>query len=84
MCTPIHTYTYTHTQAILVAGLAPQVAKLVRPVRGKGAHFVTSDGTKTYIHPSSVNAKRVRECGPGGREALALFHRKVETTRVSE
>lgn len=69
-------------KCILVAGLAPQIAKLVRPTRGQGAHFVVRDGSKVWIHPSSVNAKRVREAGPAGREALALYHRKVETTRV--
>ncbi len=69
-------------KCILVAGLAPQIAKLVRPARGQGAHFVVRDGTKVFIHPGSVNAKRVREAGPAGREALALYHRKVETTRV--
>lgn len=69
-------------KCILVAGLAPQIAKFVRPARGQGAHFVVRDGTKVFIHPGSVNAKRVREAGPGGREALALYHRKVETTRV--
>lgn len=69
-------------KCILVAGLAPQIAKLVRPARGQGAHFVVRDGTQAFIHPGSVNAKRVREAGPGGREALALYHRKVETTRV--
>jgi HrpA-like RNA helicase len=70
-------------KCILVAGLAPQIAKLVRPVKGgKGAHFVVRDGAEAYIHPSSVNAKRVREAAPKGRTALALFHRKVETTRV--
>ena len=69
-------------KCILVAGLAPQIAKLVRPTKGQGAHFVVRDGSKVFIHPSSVNAKRVREAAAVGREALALYHRKVETTRV--
>jgi len=70
-------------KCVLLSGLTPQIAKLVRPTRGKGAHFVTKDPTVTVaIHPSSVNAKRIQQAGPEGREALAIYHCKMQTSRT--
>jgi len=70
-------------KCVLLSGLTPQIAKLVRPTRGKGAHFVTKDPTvNVAIHPSSVNAKRIQQAGPEGREALAIYHCKMQTSRT--
>ena len=54
----------------------------MRPVTGKGAHFITRDHAEVQIHPSSVNAKRIREAGSSGKGILALYHRKVKTSKV--
>jgi len=70
-------------KCVLLSGLTPQIVKLVRPTRGKGAHFVSKNPTvNVAIHPSSVNAKRIQQAGPEGREALAIYHRKMQTTRT--
>lgn len=70
-------------RCILLCGLTPQIAKLVRPTRGRGAHFITKDPTlDVAIHPSSVNAKRISQAGSDGNEALAVYHRKMRTSRT--
>lgn len=65
---------------VLCSGLSPQVVRLVR--LKTGVSLIGKGGQTLHLHPSSVNARRLREVGEGHAGAYALYHKKVMTSKV--
>lgn len=64
-------------RCVLCSGLSPQV---VRVVKGKsGVSLVGKTGQVLHLHPSSVNARRLRDVASAENMAgaYALYHKKV-------
>jgi HrpA-like RNA helicase len=69
------------TSCCLVAGLYPNVATLVRPVRGKlgfrGGRLLTKEGDICLASSGSFQSARLRNVSETGRDAYAVYHAKL-------
>ncbi|KAI2503246.1 helicase [Fragilaria crotonensis] len=72
------------TSCCLAAGLYPNVARLMRPVRGKGGYncgrLLTKDGDMCTPGNGSFQGRRVRKASETGRDVYAVYHSKHQTT----
>jgi hypothetical protein len=70
------------TSCCILAGLYPNIATLVRPVKGKlgfrGGRLMTRNGDSCVPSSSSFQAERVRSVAETGRDAYAVFHSKLK------
>ena len=76
------------TSCCLAAGFYPNVARLMRPVRGKGGYYggrlLTKDGDTCIPGNGSFQGRRVRKASETGRDVYAVYHSKHQTTGASK
>lgn len=69
------------TSCCLVAGLYPNVATLVRPVKGKlgfrGGRLLTKEGDSCLASRGSFQSGRLRKTSESGRDAYAVYLAKL-------
>jgi ATP-dependent RNA helicase DHX57 len=72
------------TSCCLVAGLYPNVARLMRPVRGKlgfrGGRLLTNNGDVCTPSSQSFQKERVRNTSESGRDVYAVYQSKNQIT----
>jgi hypothetical protein len=70
------------TSCCILAGLYPNIATLVRPVKGKlgfrGGRLLTRKGDSCVPSSSSFQAERLRSVAETGRDVYAVFHSKLK------
>jgi hypothetical protein len=70
------------TSCCILAGLYPNIATLVRPVKGKlgfrGGRLLTRNGDLCVPSSSSFQAERIQSVSETGRDAYAVYHSKLK------
>lgn len=72
----------------ILAGLYPNIATLVRPVKGKlgfrGGRLLTRSGDLCVPSSSSFQAERVQSVAETGRDAYAVYHSKLKLSGAAD